>query len=157
MQPQYQSEKDFLKYADKQKTYIYHPQWFYFQDGTKYMPDFYCVEDETYIEVSSSYIAYYQNQHSYKKMKAEHPKIKFKIVLPDGRPLQAALQTKINTNSRQLCWQHKQKRLGMCVSCGKPAAEGYVHCKEHILKNRAKYWHKKGMPPPIPPKRARIF
>lgn len=69
--------------ADKNKTYIYHPQWFYFKNGTKYMPDFYCENDNTFIEISGTKQAYHFNKHKYEKMKCEFPHINFRIIRLD--------------------------------------------------------------------------
>lgn len=66
--------------ADKNKTYTYQPRWFYFADGSKYMPDFYCKEDDTYIEIVGTRQAYHQNRHKYLKMESEYPHTKFQVV-----------------------------------------------------------------------------
>lgn len=72
----YNSEQVFLdKYADPNKTYKWHPGCFRFKDGTYYDPDFYCVEDDTYIEVvGKSYLP-----HRHRKLRAEYPDIKFHV------------------------------------------------------------------------------
>ena len=69
--------------ADKSKTYIYHPYRFYFEDGTNYMPDFYCKEDNSYIEVSGTRQAYQNNKHKYLKMNHELPHVNFQVVRLD--------------------------------------------------------------------------
>ena len=145
--PIYESERNFLKHADKNKTYIYAPQWFYIEDGTKYMPDFYCVEDKTYIEVSASYCVYHANKHKYEKMRLEHPKIKFKIVLPDGRDCNEKAQITKKGLSRQRAWQLRKRKEGNCEQCGKPALKGFRGCLKCIRKNRIRIRKRLGCKP----------
>jgi len=74
-------EQEFLdKIADKDKTYIHHPQWFYLSNNTKYMPDFYCKEDDEFIEIAGTRQAYHANKDKYELLQKEYLGIKFKIV-----------------------------------------------------------------------------
>lgn len=66
--------------ANKNKTYIYHPSWFTFSNGKKYMPDFYCKEDDEYIEISGTRQAYHANKSKYKRFAKEFKNINFKII-----------------------------------------------------------------------------
>lgn len=49
------------------------------------------------------------------------------------------------TGSRN--WRAKQKKLGLCLDCSRPAAPGSVRCKRHVVANRrnvhAYYWRHK--------------
>ena len=56
---------------DNGKQYIYEPGYFLLSNGTKYYPDFYCVEDNTYIEVVGTRQAYSFNKNKYKLFKFE--------------------------------------------------------------------------------------
>ena len=74
-------EQTFLNsISAKEKTYTHHPCWFKFMNGDKYMPDFYCHEDNEYIEVAGTRQAYHANKQKYALMKIEYPSIKFRIV-----------------------------------------------------------------------------
>jgi DNA-binding XRE family transcriptional regulator len=50
----------------------------------KYLPDFYCPEENIYYEVVGTRQAYHHNKHKYILMQKEYPTIDFKIVNPDG-------------------------------------------------------------------------
>lgn len=68
------------KVAAKNKTYNHHPRRFIFNNGERYTPDFFCIEDNEYIEVAGTRQAYHANKHKYALMKKEYPLIKFSIV-----------------------------------------------------------------------------
>ena len=76
----FKSEKLFLnKFADKNKTY--NPCGiFYFKNGDQYTPDFFCVEDNQYIEVVGTPSQYIANAHKYIKMEIDFPEVNFTIV-----------------------------------------------------------------------------
>ncbi len=67
------------------KTWKYHPKRFEVGDST-YEPDFYCVEDDIYIEVTSSKAAYEFNKNKYILFQKLYPNLKFTIVKPNGEP-----------------------------------------------------------------------
>lgn len=80
-------EQEFLDtVADKSKTYIEHPRWFKLNSGTKYMPDFYCKDDDEYIEVAGTRQAYFANRYKYEQFQKEYPEIKFNIIHLWKRP-----------------------------------------------------------------------
>lgn len=66
--------------ADPQKTYIYQPCTFHFARTGTYRPDFYCKEDDTYIEVLGTRQAHDQNKHKYKQMAKEYPAVKLILI-----------------------------------------------------------------------------
>lgn len=74
------NEKLFIEVYGEGKTYQYHPAWFHLSSGTKYMPDFYCKEDDTYIEVSGTKQAYHDNKKKYRQFVLDYPNVKFKII-----------------------------------------------------------------------------
>lgn len=43
--------------------------------------------------------------------------------------------------SKQVKWQHKQKKLGNCTICGKPSS-GKTLCPAHSIKHRLYYRNK---------------
>lgn len=67
-------------YADPKKRYFHHPGNFCLSNGRRYTPDFYCVEDDTYIEIVGSRQAYHQNKTKYRILEAEFPNITFQII-----------------------------------------------------------------------------
>lgn len=77
-------EEIFLdRHLGKNKTYEYQPRWFRFKNGAKYMPDFYCFEDNTYIEVVGSKQAFYRGVPKYKLMRKEYSEIKLEFIAID--------------------------------------------------------------------------
>lgn len=79
--PIFECEKLFLReIANKDKDYIYSPRWFRFSTGTKYLPDFYCVQDGTFIEVVDTPEAYNHGKPKYELMKIEYPLVKLVFV-----------------------------------------------------------------------------
>jgi hypothetical protein len=74
-----QREKAFVT-EDEQNTYIEHPAVFCLSDGTKYTPDFYCIETDEFIEVSGTRQAHAQNKGKYERFRADYPNLKFRIV-----------------------------------------------------------------------------
>lgn len=67
-------------FADRSKTYIYQSRWFRFKNGTKYQPDFYCIEDNTFIEVIGSKQAFNSNKAKYLLMQKEYSEIKLEFI-----------------------------------------------------------------------------
>lgn len=62
------------------KTYLFEHKTFAFTNGKKYTPDFYCAEDDKYIEVVGTRQAYHYNKDKYNRMKNEFPNINFAIL-----------------------------------------------------------------------------
>lgn len=71
-------EQDFLL-SNAKKTYKHHPRWFLLQEGDKYMPDFYCNEDDEYIEVAGTRQAYHANKEKYCRFTEQYPYLNFCI------------------------------------------------------------------------------
>lgn len=77
----FRAEETFLnEIADKNKTYIPQPRWFNLSTGEKYKPDFYCEEDNLYIEVIGSRQRYEQLKLKLAVVKIEYPNEKFLII-----------------------------------------------------------------------------
>lgn len=75
--PNHGSEKRFAYLvAGNGKDYVYQPRWFRFSNGEKYLPDFYCVQTKTYIEVVGCHSTFKQNTHKYLLMEKEFAKTK---------------------------------------------------------------------------------
>lgn len=66
--------------ADKDKRYIHHPCIFHFPDGMRYTPDFYCIDDNVFIELICTRQAFFQNKHKYNAIKLHYPQVSFQIV-----------------------------------------------------------------------------
>lgn len=78
------NEEIFIKYLEEQnKSWIYEPKRFMLHNK-KYIPDFYCPEDDVYYEVIGTRHAYYANKQKYEEFQEFYPELKFKIVNPDG-------------------------------------------------------------------------
>lgn len=77
MKIRHESERRFMRYVtDGNKEYFHHPRWFPLSNGSKYMPDFYCKQDDTYIEVVGGSSTYESNMSKYEMMGNEYPLIK---------------------------------------------------------------------------------
>ena len=61
-------------------TYLYEPRFFKLSDGTKYLPDFYCLDNDTYYEISSNMIAFRNNQAKYLLFETDYPQFKFEKI-----------------------------------------------------------------------------
>ena len=90
------SEKAFYKLkACENKTVTYKPKWFYFNIAeigcVKYMPDFYCKEEDAYYEVVGTKQAYKQNLSKYLLMSKFFPEVKFFVVTSNGTPYRKAI------------------------------------------------------------------
>lgn len=82
------------KHANLNKTYIGHPPFFRFKDGRKYTADFYCKEDDTFIEVVGCRQAYHANKDKYILMGVEFPSVKFELFFfPNSFSLRAKKTT----------------------------------------------------------------
>lgn len=66
--------------ADKDKRYIHHPCCFHLPSGKRYTPDFYCMEDNVFIELVCTRQAFHQNKHKYDEMNHCYPEVTFQIV-----------------------------------------------------------------------------
>ena len=81
----YKREKEFTKYLHKNgKSWIYQPERFKLEKTT-YRADFYCPENDTYYEVAGSRQAFHLIKPKLIEFIKTYPKIKFKIVRPNGR------------------------------------------------------------------------
>lgn len=83
-------EINFIKNFFNHNNWKYQPVAFYFLDGTKYTPDFYDVERNTFIEVAATRQAYHINRAKYLLMKIEFPKINFEVRDPFGKMVEEA-------------------------------------------------------------------
>lgn len=98
-------EKDYLEQVSNEgKTYIYQPFAFRLSNDTYYMPDFYCVEDNKYIELVGSRQAYHQNKHKYALMKQDHPDIILEMVYHS------------DTTRRRKCQTEHTEHLGFRIT-----------------------------------------
>jgi hypothetical protein len=99
-------EKVFMdEIADNKKRYVYHPCTFYFLGGSKYTPDFFCIEDREYIEVVGSRQAFHYNKEKYIKMGEEYPDMKFTIInLSDDEYTYATNPAKGNHKGPSRIW-----------------------------------------------------
>lgn len=78
------SERQFANFLESQdKTWVYHPKRFKF-DGTSYQADFYCPEDDIYYEVKTRLTS--EDAFLLLKFKKLYPKIRLKVVSPNGYP-----------------------------------------------------------------------
>jgi len=78
------SEREFADFLESQgKTWIAQPKTFKFNE-TSYRPDFYCPEDDMYYEVKTHFGL--GDAIRLLKFKKCHPKIKLKVVSPNGYP-----------------------------------------------------------------------
>lgn len=87
----YPSEQQFADYLTAQgKTCVYEPV---LQLDTPlpkragnqtYKPDFYCMEDDIYYEVSANRQAYHLSMKKIRRLREIYPDIKIKVVNPDG-------------------------------------------------------------------------
>jgi hypothetical protein len=66
--------------ADPSKRYVHLPCNFRFSNGDKYQPDFYCIDDNEYIEVVGTRQAYHLNKRKYKLLKKQYPTINIVFV-----------------------------------------------------------------------------
>lgn len=80
------AEMDFIR------NFFTHPNWIYeavtFRlDKTKYTPDFYDANTNTFIEVIGTKQAFFANNEKYASLKKLYPKIKFEVRLSNGELL----------------------------------------------------------------------
>lgn len=126
------SEKLFLdKFADKNKTYTGCIA-FVFKNGDVYIPDFFCVEDNQYIEIVGTPSQYIANAHKYIKMEIDFPKINFTIInvsktkLPSLKELKKDELINIRVKHFLKCPQCdsseirivRKKKISYCRKCG---------------------------------------
>lgn len=105
-------EKDYLEQvSDNGKTYIYQPFAFRLSNDTYYMPDFYCVEDNKYIELVGSRQAYHQNKHKYALMKQDHPDIILEMVYHSDTMKRRKCQTEHTTHVGIRITEDRWKKL----------------------------------------------
>jgi hypothetical protein len=78
------AEMEFIKNFFPHNDWIYLPVVFHLEK-TSYTPDFYDVEQNTFIEVVGTPAAYHANKEKYQEMKTRFPKIRFEIRAPDGK------------------------------------------------------------------------
>jgi len=79
--PNHGSEKRFAYLTkDDGKKYVYQPCWFIFSNGMKYLPDFYCMQDDIYIEVVGCPTIFKKQVHKYLLMEKEYPQIELRYV-----------------------------------------------------------------------------
>jgi hypothetical protein len=125
------SEKLFLeKYSDKNKTYVSCGS-FKFKNGEQYTPDFYCTEDDQYIEVIGSPSQYRWNAYKYIKMEIEFPDINFIVInvsktkLSELQELRKLDHIKIRIKHVLQCPQCDSKEI-------RPRINGTSYCREMI-------------------------
>ena len=125
----HKSEKIFLnEYADPNKTYIYQPEYFrLIGDGfrTWYRPDFYCVEDDEYIEV----VLTNEQEEKYCLFRENFPKLKFKVVKLDKNrhnPPRLPLAGFTIFNVKEIPLSLYRRFKARCVKRGVTIKEGLI-------------------------------
>jgi len=78
-------EEEFAEFLINQnKSFSFEPLRFQLKN-TKYTPDFYCPEDDTFYEVVGSRQAIHANKIKILEFKKKYPDLKFELVKPNGK------------------------------------------------------------------------